>query len=125
VVATDTLRGVEEITLLASTPPVAQREDDVMNVENLSAGATVNYITGEVLSDTDGDLDFDDGVLQLTVNNLFEVEFVVADGEDAVVVADSDIMSLNQRTDDDTRDLIIDSHLNYDLLDERDDALCA
>ncbi len=123
VVATDTLHGVEEITLLGNTA-AGVREDDVLNVEKLTAGASVSYVTGEIFSDTDGDLDFEDGVLQLTVNNLEEVEFVIADGKDAVIVADSDIMEDNARTDgeDDLADLTINSFLNYDLLDERDDA---
>lgn len=120
VVATDTLNGIETITLAEDTAG-GLREDDTLNVEALSAGATVNYITGEIFSDTDGDLDFDDGDLQLTVNNLFQVEIVIADGKDAVVVGDSDIMGDNTRTDDETADLTINSHLNYDLLDERDD----
>jgi len=119
VLATDTLIGIETIDLEDQTA-AGIREDDELNVENLSAGASVNYITGEVFSDTDGDLDFDDGVLQLTIVNMEELEYVVADGRDAVVVGGAfDVMSDNDRTDDDTEDLTINTYLNYDLLDER------
>lgn len=121
VLATDTLNGIEIIDLEDQTA-AGIREDDELNVENLSAGASVNYITGEVFSDTDGDLDFDDGVLQLTIVNMEELEFVVADGRDAVVVGGAfDVMSDNDRTDeeDDEVDLTINTYLNYDLLDER------
>lgn len=122
VIATDTLLGVEEITLGGNTAD-GIREDDVLNVEALSGGATVNYINGRIYSDTDGDLDFDDGVLQLTVNNLYQIENVVADGADNVVVADAATMSQNGREDEDRgdnpEDLTIDTFLNYDLLDLR------
>lgn len=120
VIATDTLRAIEEITLGGNTA-AGIREDDELNVEALVAGASVNYLTGEIYSDTDGDFDWDDGVLQLTVNNLVEIENVVADGRDAVIVADGAVMSTNARSDSwsERADILINSYLNYDLLDMR------
>lgn len=120
VIATDTLRAIEEITLDGNTA-AGIREDDELNVEALVAGASVNYVTGEIYSDTDGDFDWDDGVLQLTVNNLVQIENVVADGRDAVIVADGAVMSQNARSDSwsERADILINSYLNYDLLDLR------
>ena len=99
VLAKDTLRGVEELFIYGNTAG-GIREDDEINVENLSGGAVVNYVTGEILSDTDGDLDFDDGDLQLTIVGMEEFEVVRADGKDAVVVASAESLSANLRSDE-------------------------
>lgn len=120
VVATDTLRGIETIALLNNTA-AGPRADDVLNVEALSAGATVNYINGKIYSDTDGDFDPADGVLQLTVNNLYQMEYVIADGADMVVVADGTVMNKNTEADSwsERADFLIDTYLTYDALDLR------
>jgi hypothetical protein len=112
VVATDTLSSVEEITLDGNTA-AGVREDDTINVEALAAGSTVNYITGEI-SDEDGDV-------VLTIGNIVQMEYVVADGDDTVIVADADDMEENDRADSDASDITFNSYLNYDLLDQRGD----
>jgi hypothetical protein len=112
VVATDTLGSIETIVLDGNTA-AGTREDDTINVEALSAGSTVNYITGEI-SDEDGEV-------VLTIENIVQMEYVVADGDDTVIVADADDMELNARAESDPSDIVFDSYLNYDLLDQRGD----
>ncbi len=89
-VATDTLNGVEFITL-ANFTAAGSREDDVLDVTSMTAGAIVNYVDGTIRAG--------DGTLHLTVENLYQIENVWADGNDTVIVADSDIMGLNSRED--------------------------
>ncbi len=49
------------------------------------------------------------------------MEYVVADGDDTVIVANGNVMSDNARADswDERDDIVINSYLNYDLLDGR------
>jgi hypothetical protein len=120
--AVDTLNAIEFISVEDETA-TGIREDDTIDVQALSGGAVVNYVDGKVYSDTDGDLDFDDGTLQLTIIGIEQFERVVADGKDAVIVADADTMYGNVRTDvaGDELPLRINTFLNYDKLDQRDD----
>jgi len=90
VVATDTLNSVEYITLAGNTATSA-RENDVLDVRAMTTGAVVSYVDGTVK-----DLA---GVTQVTVENLYQVEKVLADGDDTVIVASSAIMNLNTRND--------------------------
>jgi hypothetical protein len=112
-VATDTLIDVEVISLLGNTAQ-GTLENDEINVTALTDGATVNYVTGAIL-DADGDL-------QLAVENLFEVEFVKADGDDTVIVADAAIMGLNARSDlvGDAEEITLNTFLTYDFINEND-----
>ena len=90
VVATDTLTSVEYITLAGNTA-TSSRENDVLDVRAMTTGAVVSYVDGTVK-----DLA---GVTQVTVENLYQVEKVMADGDDTVVVASSATMNLNTRSD--------------------------
>lgn len=90
VVATDTLNSVEYITLAGNTATSA-RENDVLDVRAMTTGAVVSYVDGTVK-----DLA---GVTQVTVENLYQVEKVLADGDDTVIVASSATMNLNTRND--------------------------
>jgi hypothetical protein len=112
VVATDTLNSVEFITLAGNTA-TSSRENDVLDVRAMTTGAVVSYIDGTVK-----DLA---GVTQVTVENLYQVEKVLADGDDTVIVASSGTMNLNTRSDtgvDATanKDLTFATFLDYDDL---------
>jgi hypothetical protein len=112
VVATDTLNSVEYITLAGNTA-TSSRENDVLDVRAMTTGAVVSYVDGTVK-----DLG---GVTQVTVENLYQVEKVLADGDDTVIVASSAIMNLNTRNDtgvDATanKDLTFATFLDYDDL---------
>ncbi len=112
VVATDTLNSVEYITMSDNTATSA-RENDVLDVRAMTTGAVVSYVDGTVK-----DLA---GVTQVTVENLYQVEKVLADGDDTVIVASSAIMNLNTRSDtgvDATpnKDLTFATFLDYDDL---------
>lgn len=90
-VAVDTLGGVEFITLSNETAQ-GTREDDVLDVTAMTAGAVVSYVDGTVK-----DLG---GVTHLTVQGIDEIENIWADGNDTVLVADVDAMSaINGRSD--------------------------
>jgi len=89
-VAVDKLYGVEFITLAGNTAQ-GSREDDTLDVTAMTAGAIVNYNDGTVRSL--------DGSLHVTVENLFEVERIWADGNDTVILADSAVMGANERED--------------------------
>jgi RTX calcium-binding nonapeptide repeat (4 copies) len=89
-VAVDTLMGVEYIGLNGNTAE-GSREDDLLDITAMTAGAVVSYIDGTVK-----DLG---GVTHVVVQNLVEIENIWADGNDTVIVADADTMSLNARED--------------------------
>ena len=89
-VAVDTLNGVEFITL-ASNTATGSRENDVLDVTAMTAGAIVSYIDGTVR-----DLA---GTKHLTVEGIDEIENIWADGNDTVIVADASVMNGNQRSD--------------------------
>lgn len=146
-VATDTLENVETISLEANTAQ-GVREDDTINVSTIS-GATVDYsirLNSDYDDDNLPDEDYNyDGLIDaadylvsvgrvstsgdddvLSVNNLFEVEKVVAgSGNDRVILADADLMNNNARSDEnqvpvtDPVELVLDSYLNYDMTDRR------
>jgi hypothetical protein len=110
-IATDTLVGVEYITLGMKTAE-SVRADDVIDVTAMTDGAVVDYVNEEV-RDLDGDV-------QVVIENMFEMENVWADGDDTVIVADADIMSQNAQTDDeadDEVDIPIATFLDFDDLD--------
>lgn len=89
-VAVDTLGGVEYIQLSNNTA-TGSREDDVLDVTAMVAGAVVNYNDGTVK-----DLG---GVTHVVVQGIDEMENVWADGNDTVIVADVGTMSGNTRSD--------------------------
>lgn len=99
-VAVDTLVGVEYIALNGNTGE-GSKEADVLDVTALNAGAVVNYVNGTV-KDLAGNT-------QVTIENLYEVENVWADGNDTVIVADADVMGLNARSDAATNSLTNDT----------------
>lgn len=108
-VATDTLTGVEFVTLSNNTAE-GSRENDVIDVTAMTAGAVVDYTNGQIR-----DLA---GNVQLTIEGIARMENVWADGNDTVIVADSDGMSaLNARSDTMSRDISFATFLDYDELD--------
>jgi RTX calcium-binding nonapeptide repeat (4 copies) len=122
ITATDTLSGVEVIGLTLNTAQ-GIREDDKLDVTAVTTDVQVSYITGEVRTDANNDGDFTDtGELLVTVGNLFEVETVLTDANDLLIVADVDTMDDNARSDAliESRELTIDTYLNFDKLDDLD-----
>ncbi|MBK9237058.1 MAG: hypothetical protein IPO19_14085 [Rhodoferax sp.] len=124
--AKDTLTSVEIITLLGETAQ-GVREDDVLNVTAMTAGAIVNYndvaVTNETAGTVPGTVRTLGGVLELTVENLYQVENVLADGDDTVILASASVMSMNSHTDVDGTDeenIQIDSFLNFDFINADD-----
>lgn len=89
--AVDTLGGVEYIALTSGTA-TNTRENDVLDVTSMSAGAVVSYIDGTVK-----DLS---GTTHVTVQGIVQLENVWADGNDKVIVADSSVMVTNARADE-------------------------
>lgn len=125
-VATDTLTGVEIISLMGETAQ-GVREDDVLDVTAITAGAIVNYddalITNDTAGTVAGSIRSLAGTLQLTVENMYEIENVIADGDDTVILASASVMSLNALTDvdgDDEAPIEINSFLNYDMINADD-----
>ncbi|WP_031430945.1 hypothetical protein [Methylomicrobium agile] len=107
-VATDILTGVEYIALNGHTAE-SVRADDVIDVTAMTTGAVVDYTNGEVR-----DLN---GNVQLTIEGIYEMENVWADGNDTVIVADEDIMSQNAQYDNDDEDVAFATFIDYDELD--------
>jgi hypothetical protein len=89
--ATDTLIGIEFITLGGNTAE-GVREDDTIDVTAMTAGAIVNYIDGTIRDAA--------GVLHVTIEGIVDMERVIADGNDRVIVADADTMNNNARSDE-------------------------
>jgi len=90
-IATDTLNGVEFITLNSFTA-AGSRENDVLDVTALATGAIVNFTNGTIRAS--------DNTLHLTVEGVEEIENVWgAGGSDTVIVGDVDVMGTNQRSD--------------------------
>jgi hypothetical protein len=144
-VATDTLESVENIFLWGYTAEGYQEADvlDVTNVHNAVVDYSIildadgdgvadedwdrdGYIDGWDLTDVvigrvyeAGDIIYTPGEVQVTIESLYEIENVIADGRDAVIVGDADVMSLNERADhwDERTELQIDTYLTYDSFD--------
>ena len=73
IVATDSLIDVEIITLLqSSNTATSSRNDDTIDVSAMTGSVIVDYTTGEI---RDGN-----GVVHLTIENISEIEQVVAYG---------------------------------------------
>ncbi|MBI5259528.1 MAG: hypothetical protein HY855_23705 [Burkholderiales bacterium] len=89
-VATDTLNGVEFVSLEERTA-AGTREDDVLDVTAMTSGAIVSYVDGTVRAL--------DNTLHLTIDGIDEIENIWADGNDTVLVASSATMNGNQRSD--------------------------
>lgn len=112
-IATDTLNGVEFITLAGRTA-AGTREDDVLDVTAMVAGAIVSYVDGTVRAL--------DSSLHLTVEGIDEIENIWADGNDTVIVADATVMGGNQRSDVGTAagtndvDIALASFIDFDTL---------
>lgn len=98
VVATDTLNSVEFITLAGNTA-TSSRENDVLDVRAMTTGAVVSYVAAPGAVANSGFVADLAGVTQVTVENLYQVEKVLADGDDTVIVASSAVMNLNTRRD--------------------------
>lgn len=92
--AVDTLIGVEYLQI-ASQTATSVREDDVVDVTAMVAGAVVDYTNGEVRTSMTAGT----GV-QLVIENIVEMERVIADGNDVVIVADAAVMNTNDRSDE-------------------------
>lgn len=136
-VATDTLVDVEFIGLYDNTAE-GRLENDLLDVTNVSTDVEIDYddafwndifsdywdaAIGTVLTDHNGDGDMSDpGEWLVSIDELYNIENVeTAGGDDTVIVGDADIMSLNERSDDDSADLIIDTYLNMDFFDDEGD----
>lgn len=129
VVATDTLNGVEDIALTLNTAQ-GSREDDTLDVSAFGAGAVINYADTALISATAannfgaayGSVRSTDGTLHVVIENLQEIEKITGSGgSDTVLVADSDIMGLNDREDsgDDLTpavNITLATFLDYDTL---------
>lgn len=90
-VATDTLGGVEYITLSNRTA-AGRTEADVLDVTALTGGAIVSYVDGTVK-----DLS---GTTHVILQGIDEIENIFGNGgNDTVIVADASVMSGNQRED--------------------------
>jgi hypothetical protein len=112
-VATDTLVGVEYISLFGHTAE-GSRENDVLDVTSMTSGAVVDYTNGEVR-----DLA---GNVQVTIQEIQELENVWGDGNDTVIVADADVMKTNARSDagtaagNDDQDIALATFVDFDQL---------
>ena len=89
--AVDSLTAVERITLAERTAE-GLAEADVLDVTAMTTGAVVDYTNGQVRDLT--------GTVHVTIENIYEIETVLADGNDLVIVADSDVMNDNARSDE-------------------------
>ena len=110
VVATDTLSSIETIVLGGNTA-AGVREDDVLDVTNVSDDVLVDFVNDEVSGDGD---------LLVTIVDMVELENVLTDdGEDTVLLADASKMSDNSRSDswDERADIDLNTYLNFDFLD--------
>jgi len=109
VVATDTLKSVEYITLAGNTAQ-GMAENDLIDVRAMTSGAVVDYTNGQIR-----DLS---GNVQLTIENIVEMENVIADGQDYVIVADADVMNNNARSDENNstpaKDVQFQTYVDYD-----------
>lgn len=124
-VAVDTLNGVELIALTNNTAQ-GSREDDLLDVTALTAGAIVNYADAALAPATSlgaayGSVRALDGTLHLVIENIQEIENIWADGNDTVLVADSAVMGTNDREDagDDltpAANIVLPTFLDYDTL---------
>lgn len=124
-VAVDTLNGVELIALTNNTAQ-GSREDDLLDVTALTAGAIVNYADAALapaasLGAAYGSVRALDGTLHLVIENIQEIENIWADGNDTVLVADSAVMGTNDREDDGddntaAANIVLPTFLDYDTL---------
>jgi hypothetical protein len=122
-VAVDTLNAVEVITIGGS---MAQsiKEADVLDVTSMTAGAIVNY--NDALQNTAlgvanvGTVRALDGTLHVSVENMYQVENVWADGNDTVILADAAVMRLNGTEDtilaEAAKDISFATFMDYDTL---------
>ncbi len=112
--ATDTLIGVEYIGL-AGEAAQSSREDDVIDVTMMASGAVVDYTNGEIRTGAAAG----SGV-QLVIENIVQMEKVIADGNDLVIVADSDVMNNNARSDEldgtPAKNILFMTYLDFDDL---------
>ncbi len=112
--AVDSLTAVERITLAENTAQ-GLAEADVLDVTAMTTGAVVDYTNGQVRDLT--------GTVHVTIENIYEIETVLADGNDLVIVADSDVMNNNARSDEgidqtDPENILFMSYLDYDQLND-------
>jgi hypothetical protein len=112
--ATDTLVGVEYIGL-AGEAAQSTREDDVIDVTMMASGAVVDYTNGEIRTGVAAGT----GV-QLVIENIVQMEKVVADGNDLVIVADAATMNDNARSDElngtPAQNILFMTYLDFDQL---------
>ena len=98
--AVDTLISVEYLSLAGETAQ-SVREDDVLDVSAMATGAVVDYTNGEVRTTVFPFIGDRPGVgVQLVIENIVQMERVIADGNDMVIVADADVMNNNARSDE-------------------------
>jgi len=118
-VATDTLRGVERVSLTLGTAE-GSRENDVLDVTAYAGGVVVDYTNGQVRTDIVPDV----GV-QVTIDGIARIENVWGDGSnDTVVVASSGAMSGANATSDglaDQKDISFAHFRDFDTLDANND----
>ncbi len=123
--AVDTLESVETIRLAEIAD--SDREDDVLDVTNVT-DAVIDFVNeeirsnGDMVDDEPGQASVSDDEV-LNVVNMSELEYVVADGEDTVIVADNMVNSREDVADGTAAtDILFDSYLTYDTIDETVDA---
>lgn len=116
--ATDTLHGVEFITLGGQTAQ-GVLENDVLDVTAMTTGAVVDYTNGQVRTS------LVPGVgVQVVIENIVQLENVWADGNDTVIVADASVMNQNTTSDYwyDATTIQLATYLDYDNLNATDTA---
>lgn len=124
--AVDTLVGVEGISFAIDADNLdggsggaaaSSRENDVLNVANVTSGATVDYTNGYIT--TGGMVDLG-GVAQTIVYGMSEFENVIGSaGADALIISDGMFNSREDLTDKtDSQNITFNSFLNYDLVND-------
>ncbi|MCK6435331.1 MAG: hypothetical protein L6Q68_20225, partial [Aquabacterium sp.] len=115
-----------ELIALTNNTAQGSREDDLLDVTALTAGAIVNYADAALapaasLGAAYGSVRALDGTLHLVIENIQEIENIWADGNDTVLVADSAVMGTNDREDDGddntaAANIVLPTFLDYDTL---------
>jgi hypothetical protein len=118
-VTTDTLVDVETVDVEAAATSTTL--DDTLDVTNVN-DAVIDFVNSEVRAN--GDLVNNLGDELIRIAGMDEFEIVEADGDDTVIIADDmgNTALGNSRASDTDSDIVFDSFLNYDILDDKTDA---
>ncbi len=111
--AVDTLIRTEFVDFEGNTAG-SVRENDVLDVQSQTVGATVDFVNGEVRNANDEVL--------VSIGNMSEFEIVRADGDDTVIVSDAmtnsrEDFTVNGGVAGAEEDIVFDSYLSFDSFD--------